>query len=94
MVLRRDVQCRIRLQRPYCAAHQASGGHPREHALQRMAMGEVVDRAEILGADIQVAGYMLHRIQDIAVGKLQFPGVVVQPGPPYRRRVWCGSFYD
>ena len=75
---RRDVECGAGLQGWYRAAHQAAGRHPRKHALQRMAMGEVVDRAEILGADIQIAGYMLHRIQDIAVGKLQFRGIVVR----------------
>ena len=37
-----------------------------------MAVGKVVNRAEILGGDIQLAWDMLHRIQNIGVSQFCF----------------------
>jgi hypothetical protein len=37
-----------------------------------MAMGKVINRPKILSGDIQIAGYVLHRIQNIVIGKFQF----------------------
>jgi hypothetical protein len=57
-------------------AHQVFYPHTAQQALQRVTVSQMINLAEVLGADVHVAWNVLHGIENVLVAQFQFGQVI------------------